>query len=48
MEVREKLDPVELQRAVLLMSQAQRVEFMALAPRVPWRRMPSTNSSACC
>ena len=27
MEVREKLDPVELQRAVTLMSQAQRVEF---------------------
>jgi len=27
MEVREKLDPVELQRAVSLMSQAQRVEF---------------------
>lgn len=27
MEVREKLDPLELQRAVTLMSQAQRVEF---------------------
>ncbi|NWE37178.1 transcriptional regulator, partial [Pseudomonas gingeri] len=27
MEVREKLDPVELQKAVTAMSQAQRVEF---------------------